>query len=170
MSAPGAADRHGTLPLKQIRDALQDRTERATAATDATLARVDAKATMLSACALGVATAVLALVVARPHIHTLALVAAGGAGMLAGLAAILLFLAVRPFIPRDGGTGFVAFAAAKDGAAVRQLLAADDGLDHLHLLSRLARAKMRRVRRATDLLVLAVTVLIIAVPVGVLAA
>ncbi|MFI9553144.1 hypothetical protein [Nonomuraea endophytica] len=143
------------VSMSAIATSLQESAERASADLDATLARVDAKAAMLLA---------FALVVARPRLHPAALVAVGGAG--------LLLVAVRPYLPRTGGTGFVAHARATSGAAVQQSLTAapGPGLDHLRRISRQALAKCGRIRLAVDLVITAVIVLAIAIAAGLLTA
>ncbi|WP_433519018.1 Pycsar system effector family protein [Nonomuraea sp. CA-143628] len=154
---------------RAIGDSIKGATERATADVDATLARVDGKANMLLAFALGLASAVVALAVARPRIHPVAMVAIGGAGVMLAVAAVLLLLAVRPYIPRKGGTGFVSYARAADDEELKRMVAGY-GFGHLRHMSVLAVAKYRTVRRAVDLVIAAVVVLVTAIPVGVMAA
>jgi len=156
--------------VRSVGDSITSATERAVADVDATLARVDAKAAMLLAFALGLASAVVALAVARPRIHPAAMVMIGGAGVMLAAAALLLLLAVRPYIPRKGGTGFVSIARAQDDDSFRRVVIDTRGYQHLRSMSALAVAKYRTVRRAVDLVIAAVVVLGVAIPVGVIAA
>ena len=155
---------------RAVGDSIKGATDRATADVDVTLARVDGKASMLLAFALGLASAVVALTVARPRIHPAAMVAIGGAGVMLAAAAVLLLLAVRPHIPRKGGTGFVSIARAHDDDSFKRVVIDSHGYQHLRNMSALAVAKYRTVRRAVDLVIAAVTVLVVAIPVGVLTA
>lgn len=165
-TTPGRRD----ADLRQaVSNSLKGVTERATADVDATLARVDGKANMLLAFALGLASAVVALAVARPRIHPAAMVAIGGAGVMLAAAAVLLLLAVRPYIPRKGGTGFVSYARAADDNDLQQMVVGH-GFAHLRHMSALAVAKYRTVRRAVDLVIAAVIVLVAAIPIGVITA
>ncbi|MFI9846724.1 Pycsar system effector family protein [Nonomuraea sp. NPDC051941] len=158
------------IDARAIATSMDDTLERATTAVDGALARVDAKAAMLLAFALGLASAVVALAVARPRFHPAALIAAGGAGVMLAVAAVLLLLAVRPHLPRTGATGFVSYARAKNGGDVKRLVTTAGGFDHLHHMSGLAVAKYRIVRRAVDLVIMAVFMLAIAIPAGLIAA
>lgn len=155
---------------RAVNDSIKNMTDRATADVESTLARVDGKANMLLAFALGLASAVVALAVARPRIHPAAMVAIGGAGVMLAAAAVLLLLAVRPHIPRKGGTGFVSIARAEDDDSFRRVVINSHGYQHLRHMSVLAVAKYRIVRRAVDLVIVAVVVLVAAIPAGVIAA
>lgn len=169
MTTSNAPERQSSDLRQAVGDSLKGVTERAAADVDATLARVDGKANMLLAFALGLASAVVALVVAHPRIHPAAMVAIGGAGIMLATAAVLLLLAVRPYIPRTGGTGFVSYAHAKDDVDLQRIVASH-GFSHLRHMSALAVAKFRTVRRAVDLVIAAVVVLVIAIPAGVITA
>lgn len=155
---------------RAVNDSIKNMTDRATADVESTLARVDAKANTLLAFALGLASAVVALAVTRPRIHPAAMVAIGGAGVMLAAAAVLLLLAVRPHIPRKGGTGFVSIARAQDDDSFRRVVIDARGYQHLRSMSALAVAKYRTVRRAVDLVIAAVAVLVAAIPLGVLTA
>jgi hypothetical protein len=155
---------------RSLSDSIRRVTEQAAADVDSTLARVDGKASTLLAFALGLASAVVALAVARPRIHPAAMVAIGGAGIMLAAAAVLLLVAVRPHIPRTGGTGFVSIARAEDDDSFRRVVINSHGRDHLRHMSALAVAKYRTVRRAVDLVIVAVVVLVAAIPTGVITA
>ncbi|WP_432862304.1 Pycsar system effector family protein [Microbispora rosea] len=133
----------------------------------AELARVDAKAGLL----LGWAGAALAVVItittaaatSTKGVPAVALAGLWGTAGLLGVAVAVLLLAVRPRIPRIGGTGFVVHARAASPAALLHTLTTADAADHLiadvWLLSRLAVTKYRRLRLAVDLLIVALLVL-----------
>jgi hypothetical protein len=140
---------------------------RETDAVRTELARIDAKANTLLAFTLGWLTAVIALAVTRPRIDLFGGVALWAAGIVLALATVMLLLAIRPRIPRTGGTGFVAHARAQDAAELLATLAtqgtgASAAADNLLLLSKITRDKNDLIRTAVnlmlaDLLILSVT-------------
>lgn len=132
----------------------------------AELARVDAKAGLLlswAGAALAVVITVTTAATSTTRVPAVALAGLWAAAGLLGLAVAVLLLAVRPRIPRIGGTGFVVHARAASPAALLHTLTSADAASHVAadvwLLSRLAVAKYRRLRLAVDLLVVALLVL-----------
>ncbi|MFC7650412.1 Pycsar system effector family protein [Streptosporangium lutulentum] len=99
-----------------------------------------------------------------------AMVGLWGAAALLATAVVVLLVAVRPRIPRTGGTGFIAHARADNGLALlAQLnLAEADRLAEVaaevQLLSQIAVAKYATLRVAVDLLIAALVVLAIVLP------
>lgn len=132
-----------------IEQARHEAESNAVAAADRSLTRVDVKAGLLLAVALGLLTAIVALAVARPRFHAAAMVAAGGSGLLLAVAMVLLLVAVRP-APRGGPAGF--------------------GPERVRRLYVLTNGKDRLVRRAINLMITALVVLVIAIPAGLIAA
>ncbi|MDR8415078.1 DUF5706 domain-containing protein [Nonomuraea sp. 3-1Str] len=138
-------------------------------AARAELARVDAKANMLLAFALGALTAVAAaLITAGPRLSVAEVAGVLLATLpLTGAAGVLLTV-VRPRIPRVGGTGFVAHARTSGGqellAAVATAQPEARAADDLHRLSRIALAKYTLVRLAVDLMLVALVALVITLP------
>lgn len=139
-------------------------------AARAELARVDSKVGLLlglsTAAAAGIVTALMSTTAVRLSTVTVAGLWATG-GLLAAAVALLLVV-VRPRMPKAGGTGFLACAAAAtdeellhhlEGASQRERLAA-----HVRQLSRIARAKYVAVRRAVDALLCALAVLAVTLP------
>ncbi|MEU7938566.1 Pycsar system effector family protein [Microbispora bryophytorum] len=132
----------------------------------AELARVDAKAGLLlswAGAALAVVITVTTAAISTTHVPATALAGLwAGAGLL-GVAVVVLLLAVRPRIPRIGGTGFVVHARAASPAALLHTLTIADAAGQVAadvwLLSRLAVAKYRRLRLAVDFLIVALVVL-----------
>jgi hypothetical protein len=141
------------------------------------LARVDGKAGLLLSWAGGA----FAIVAAATVTGTTRLPAPATAGLwtasaLLAAAVALLLLAVRPRLPRPGkGTGFVAAAGARDGDDLVRRFAVDlaersrQAADDVLMLSRIAHAKYRAIRRAVDLLLTALAVLAVTLPLGALA-
>ncbi|MBE3014306.1 hypothetical protein IL992_34790 [Microbispora sp. NEAU-D428] len=132
----------------------------------AELARVDAKAGLLlgwTGAALAVVISVTTAATSTNRVPTVALAGLWAAAGLLGLAVAVLLLAVRPRIPRIGGTGFVVHARAASPAALLHTLTttdpAGDVAADVWLLSRLAVTKYRRLRLAVDLLMVALLVL-----------
>ncbi|MFI7038386.1 Pycsar system effector family protein [Microbispora rosea] len=135
----------------------------------AELARVDAKAGLLvgwAGAALAVVITVTTAATGTNRVPAVALTGLWAAAGLLGVAVVVLLLAVRPRIPRIGGTGFVVHARAASPAALLHTLTAADAANHLAadvwLLSRLAVAKYRRLRLAVDFLIVALLVLAVA--------
>ncbi|WP_432929157.1 Pycsar system effector family protein [Microbispora sp. CA-135349] len=132
----------------------------------AELARVDGKAGLLlswAGAALAVVTAATTAATSTTRVPAAALAGLWAAAGLLGVAVAVLLLAVRPRIPRTGGTGFVVHARAASPAALLHTLTAADAAGHLAadvwLLSRLAVTKYRRLRLAVDFLIVALLVL-----------
>lgn len=146
---------------------------RETDAVRAELARIDAKANTLLAFTLGWLTAVVALAITGPRVGLLGGIALWAAGILMSLAAVMLLLAVRPRMPRTGGTGFVAHARARDGAELLATLAgiqtsaqstASAAADHLLTLSKITRDKNDLIRTAVNLLLADLLILSVTLP------
>ncbi|MBB4706166.1 hypothetical protein BJ982_007797 [Sphaerisporangium siamense] len=106
----------------------------------------------------------------------LALLAQGGlwgtVALLAAAVAVLLAV-IRPSLPRDGGTGFVAHAALTAEQLLevlgREQAAPGRQAADVVRLSVIALAKYRRIRTATHLMYAALAVLVATLPAGVLA-
>ncbi|MEV4183417.1 Pycsar system effector family protein [Streptosporangium canum] len=138
-------------------------------AVRAELTRVDGKAGLLLSWAGGAFAVVAGLTAAATstaRLPGLALVGLWGVAGLLATAVTVLLVAVRPRIPRTGGTGFIAHARA---ASAHDLLCRLDSRPEtaaadVWLLSRLAVAKYRRIRLAVDLLIGALALLAIVLP------
>ncbi|MBB4706168.1 hypothetical protein BJ982_007798 [Sphaerisporangium siamense] len=144
------------------------------AAVRAELARTDSKAAMLLGFA-GTGFSLLAAIGAAVTTR-LPLLAQGGlwgtVALLAAAVAVLLAV-IRPSLPRDGGTGFVAHAALTAEQLLevlgREQAAPGRQAADVVRLSVIALAKYRRIRTATHLMYAALAVLVATLPAGVLA-
>ena len=124
------------------------------------LSRADTKASILTGLSLAALTGGTALA-AKAHLHGLAVAAAVLTAMLISAALVLLGLAIRPAL--RGDYGFVRWAATPDHDALRRQLSdlpsisdeRDDCARQLWQLAQSARRKYQRIRRAIDLLGLA---------------
>ncbi|MFD8534318.1 Pycsar system effector family protein [Streptosporangium canum] len=139
-------------------------------AVRAELARTDVKASTVLAFA-GTSFSVLAaLVTLASGLAVPARVGLGVAVALLAAASAVALTVIRPCLPRQGGTGFVAHAAAD----VEQLLAgfaADAETRRARdviRLSQIATAKYARLRRAVDLMLAALAVVVASLPLGAL--
>jgi hypothetical protein len=137
----------------------------------AELARADAKAALLLSWAGGAFAVVAALgITGSANLPTAAMVGLWGAAALLATAVVVLLIAVRPRIPRTGGTGFIAHARMTSGPALLASLALTEAdrlaevAAEVQLLSRIAVAKYTTLRVAVDLLIAALAVLAIALP------
>ncbi|MEU5869590.1 Pycsar system effector family protein [Nonomuraea sp. NPDC047529] len=146
---------------------------RETDAVRAELARIDAKANTLLAFTLGWLTGLTALAVTGPHTGLVGGVALWAAGLLLAVAAVLLLRAVRPRIPRTGGTGFVAHARAASSAELLTTLAgthngvqggAAAAADNLLILSKITKEKNDLIRMAIDIMLADLLVLGVTLP------
>uniref|UniRef100_UPI003F496447 Pycsar system effector family protein n=1 Tax=Sphaerisporangium sp. CA-236357 TaxID=3240030 RepID=UPI003F496447 len=143
-------------------------------AARAELARGDSKAAMLLGFA-GTGFSLLAAIgaVISGHLAPVAQIGLWFAVAALAVSVAVLLWVIRPFLPRTGGTGFVAHAASD----VDQLLATLSGdqddprrqAADVIMLSRLAVAKFRKLRTATHLMYAALAVLVVTLPLGALA-
>lgn len=138
-------------------------------AARAELARTDAKAGIALATA-GTTFSVLAALGTLARVSAYAQVGIWAAMTVLAAACGMLLWVIRPVIPRTGGVGFVAHArlgtaeellAALDAESTRERLA-----DEVVLLSRLARAKYRRLRAGINLMFAALVILVVTIPFG----
>ncbi|MDP9850313.1 Pycsar system effector family protein [Streptosporangium lutulentum] len=166
---PTRSSRRGPVPLRTV-GALEILTHESLTVR-AELARIDAKAALLLSWAGGAFAVVAALgITGSANRPAAAMVGLWGAAALLATAVVVLLVAVRPRIPRTGGTGFIAHARADNGLALlAQLnLAEADRLAEVaaevQLLSQIAVAKYATLRVAVDLLIAALVVLAIVLP------
>ncbi|GII65640.1 hypothetical protein Skr01_57250 [Sphaerisporangium krabiense] len=139
----------------------------------AELVRIDGKASGLLSWAGGAFAVIAGLTITAstatdlPAPATAALITS--AGLLACAIGVLL-AAVRPRVPRTGGTGFILYARATTAHEVLRELMTFRGdrvtiaAEEVHILSRLAVTKYRRLRLAVDVLLVALAALVAALP------
>jgi hypothetical protein len=127
------------------------------AEVQAQVARADTKASILTGLSLAALSGGTA-VATHIRMHGVAVAAAVLTAALIGAALVLLGWAIRPDL--NGDHGFVRWAAAKDETELYEELTASpylldrrfERLTYIALLSRSAHRKYRRIRRAVDLL------------------
>lgn len=146
---------------------------RATESARAELARASEGKTGLLLSWAGGALAVVVTLAVTAHLGRVGLIGVWASACLIGGAVVLLLATVRPRIPRAGGYGLVAHARTADPAELVERIRSEltDPVRHasrdLHAVSRMAVQRYDRLKRATDLLIAGVVVLIVALPIGV---
>ncbi|MER6466421.1 Pycsar system effector family protein [Streptomyces sp. NPDC001228] len=128
--------------------------------TDAKITRTDSKASLL----LAFVGAVLAGVgsTADDHLPVVTAVAGGLAVLALTAAAVLLLLVVRPRLSDPDRASFPYWARLLDDQLILASMTGDTRAARIRVLSRIAVAKFTRLRRAVDLILLALALLALA--------
>ncbi|MFI6513325.1 Pycsar system effector family protein [Streptosporangium sp. NPDC050855] len=138
------------------------------AAARSELARTDTKAGLLLSVAGTAASVLLGLGVLASGMLPAGRVGLGAAVALLAAAAATVLTVIRPSLPRPGsGTGFTAHATLDDAEQLLSALADDPETRRAKdviRLSQIAAAKYRRLRVATDLMLLALAVVVVSLP------